>query len=78
MFSKTAKLLIREQGLDDSGKLRVLIKKNVNDICNVMRKSGGKNVEWNARQRATGISHVSRNLKLAPFLFHHRRRCTLA
>ena len=37
-----AGLLIREQRLDNSAKLRVLTDKNVDVICNVVRKSGGK------------------------------------
>ena len=40
---KAAKLLIREQGLDNPDRLRILTYKNVHDICNVRRKSGGKN-----------------------------------
>ena len=34
---KAAKLLIREQGLDSSDRLRVLTEKNVDDICDVVR-----------------------------------------
>ena len=40
---KAAKLLIREQGLDHPDRLRVLTNKNVDYICNVMRKPGSKN-----------------------------------
>ena len=40
---KAAKLLVREQGLDNPERLRVLTDKNVDDICNVVRKPGGKN-----------------------------------
>ena len=36
---KAAKLLVREQGLNNPDKLRVLTNKNVDDICNVMRKN---------------------------------------
>ena len=42
--SEAARLLIREQGLDIPNKLRALTDKNGNDICNVMRKPGSKNV----------------------------------
>ena len=42
--SEAAKLLVKEQGLDSTERLRVLIDKNVDDICNVIRKPGGKNV----------------------------------
>ena len=40
---KAANLLIREQGLDSPEKLQVLTDKNVDEICNVVRKPGGKN-----------------------------------
>ena len=39
---EAAKLLIRKQGLNSSERLRVLTNKNVDDIGNVLRKSGGK------------------------------------
>ena len=42
---KAAKLLVREQGLDNADSLRVLTDKNDDDICNVMRKQGGKNAD---------------------------------
>ena len=50
---------------------------NVDDICNVMRKPGGKNVNGipNRWQQASVIAQE--NLKLAVFLFHHRWICTL-
>ena len=38
-----AKLFVRKHGLDNPDRLRVLTDKNVNDICNVMRKPGSKN-----------------------------------
>ena len=41
--SEAARLLVREQGLDSPEMLRVITDKNVNDICNVMRKPGSKN-----------------------------------
>ena len=40
---KAAKLLIREQGLDSPERLRVLIDKKVDGICNVVEKPGDKN-----------------------------------
>ena len=40
---KAAKLLIREQGLDSPERPRVPTDKNVDDICNVVRKPDGKN-----------------------------------
>ena len=43
--SEAARLFIREQGLNRSERLRVLTDKNVNDICNFIRKLGGKNAD---------------------------------
>ena len=40
---EAARLLIRVQGLDSPERLRVFTDKNVDDICNVVRKPGGKN-----------------------------------
>ena len=42
---KEAKLLIREQGLNNPDRLRVLINNNVKDIYNVMRNPGRKNAD---------------------------------
>ena len=39
---KATKLLVREQGLDNPNILRVLTDKNVDNICNVMRKPGAR------------------------------------
>ena len=74
---KASKLLIREQGLDSPGRLRVLTNKNVNDICNVMREPGGKNANGmpNRGQQVSVIAQE--NLMLATFLFHYKWRCTL-
>ena len=73
---KAAKLLIREQGLDSPERLKVLTDKNYN-ICNVMRKPGGKNTDGTP-DRGQQVSVIAQeNLKLAAFLFHHRWRCTL-
>ena len=74
---KAATLLVREQGLDSPERLRVLTAKNVNDICNVMRKPGSKNAD-RTPERGQQISFiVQKNVKLATFLFLHRWRCTL-
>ena len=74
--SEAARLLIREQGLDSLERLRVLVDKNVDDICNVMRKPGGKNAHGTPN-RGQQVSVIAQeNLKLAVFLFHHRWRCT--
>ena len=43
--SGTARLLTREQGIDDPERLRVVTNKNVNDICYVIRKPGRKNAD---------------------------------
>ena len=72
-----AKLLIREQGLDSSEQLRVLINKNVDDICNVVRKPGNKNADGTPNRGQQVAVIAQENLTLAIFVFHHRWRCTL-
>ena len=64
---ETAKLLIREQGLDRPERLRILTDKNVDDICNVMRKQGDKNANRmpNRGQQVSVIAEE--NLKLFVF-----------
>ena len=42
---EAARLFIREQGLVSPKRLRVFTNKNVDDICNVMRKPGVKNAD---------------------------------
>ena len=71
-ISKATKLLIREQGLDTTEKLRVLTNKNIDDICNVVRKPGSKNAngKLNSGQHVSVIAQE--NLRLAVFLFYHR------
>ena len=66
------KLLIREQGLDSPDRLRVLIDKNVDDICNVVRKAGGKNANGTPDRGQQVLMIAQENLKLAAFLFYHR------
>ena len=39
---KSARLFTREKGLESTDKLRVLTDKDVNDICNVMRKPANR------------------------------------
>ena len=69
-------MLIREQGLDCPERLRVLMNNNIDDNCNVMRKSGGKN-DIGMPDRGQQVSAIAqKNLKLSVFLFHHRWRCT--
>ena len=72
---EAAKLLIREQGLDSPERLST--DKNVDDICNVVRKPGGKNAHGMSNKRQHISVIAQENLKLATFLFHHRWRCTL-
>ena len=57
--SLAARLLVREQGVDSSERLRVCTDKNIDDICNVMRKPGGKNANGspNRRQQISVIVH---------------------
>ena len=74
---KAAKLHIREQGLDSPDRLRVLTDKNVDDICNVMRKSGGKNADGMPDRGQQVLVIAQENLKLGAFIFHHGWRCTL-
>ena len=73
---KAAKLLSREQALDSSEGFQVLTDENAN-VCNVMRKPGGENIDLmpNRGQQVSVIAQES--LMLAVFLFHHRWRCTL-
>ena len=72
---EAAKLLIREQGLDNPDRLRVLTDKNGDNICNVVRKPGSKNA--NGMHRGQQVPVIAQeNLKVAVFLFHHRWRCT--
>ena len=57
---KAARLFVRVQGLDSPERLRVLTDKNVDDICNVIRKPGGKIFNRMPNKRATGFSHIPR------------------
>ena len=72
---KAARLLVREQEIDSPDKLRVLTEKDADDICNVIRKPGGKNADRlpNRGQQVSVIAQA--NLKLAAFLFPHKCRC---
>ena len=70
-------MLTREQGLDSPERLSDLTDKNVNDICNLTRKPDSKNVNGTPNRGQQVSVIVQENLKLAAFLFHHRRRCTL-
>ena len=64
------------KGQDSFERLRVHTDKNVNDICNIMRKLCGKNAD-EMHDRGQQVSVIAQeNLKLAVFLFHHRWRCT--
>ena len=70
--AKLAKLLVRKQGLDCPERLRALTDKNVDGICNVMRKPCSKNVNRMTERRQQVSVIVQENLKLAAFLFYHR------
>ena len=64
-------MLVREQGLNSPDRLRVLTDKNVDDICNVVRKPGSKNADGTP-DRGQQVSVIAQeNLKLAAFLFLH-------
>ena len=66
-----AKLL--EHELDIPERLCVLTDKTVNDICNVVRKPGGKKA-YGAPNREQQVSVIAQEkLKLTVFLLHHRR-----
>ena len=66
---KAAKLLVKEQGLDSPERLRVLATKNVDDICNVVRKPGDKNAN-RTPDRGCQVSVIAQeNLKQATLLF---------
>ena len=68
-------MLIREQGLDSPEKLSILTDKNVDDICNIVRKQGSKNAD-RMPDREQQVSVIAEeNLKQAAFLFHPRWRC---
>ena len=72
--TEAAKLLVREQGLVSLERLRVLTDKIVDDICNVMKKLGGKNSDGMPNRGQQVSVMAQENLKLAIFLFHHRWR----
>ena len=72
-YYEAASVLVKEQELDSPVGMRDDIDKNVNDICNAVKKPGGNNVN----EMPDGANDFSlRNLKLAAFLFHHMWRCT--
>ena len=67
---------MKEPMLDSTDSLQVLTHKNVNDICNVMRKQGSKNVKGTPNREQLVSVTAQQHLKLAAFLFHHRWICT--
>ena len=69
---KAAKLFIKEQGLNSPKRLRVLTDKNVDAICNVMRKLGDRNAGRMAKRGQQVSIRAYANLMLATFLFQHR------
>ena len=68
---EAAKLIIREQGLHSPERLRVITDKNVDNICNIMRKPGSKNADG-----MHDMVIAQENLQLDIFIFHHKLRCT--
>ena len=73
---KAAQLLIKEQGLDSQHRLQIFPDKNVDDICNVVRKPGRKNANG-MPDREQQVSVITQEtLMLAVFLFHCRWGCT--
>ena len=68
-------MLVRDKELDSPKRLRVPMDKNVDNICNAMRKPGGKNADEMPNRRQWVSVTAQENLKLAVFLFHHRGRC---
>ena len=70
-------MIIREQGLDNLSSLIVFTDKNVNDICDFMRKQGGKNSNRMPNRGQQIAVTAQENLKLTVILFHHRVRCNL-
>ena len=74
--SEVAKLLVREQGLDRVERLSILTDKNFDDICDVMRKPGGK-IADRTPNRGQHVSVIAQeSMKLAAIFFHHQWRCT--
>ena len=57
--------------VDNPERLRVLIDKNVNDICNAVKKPGGKNAHRTHDKEQQVSTLAQENLKIAVFLFHH-------
>ena len=66
----------QEQCLYSPDRMHALTNKNINDICNVIRKSCDKNAD-RMPDRGQQVSFlVQKNLELATFLFYHGWRCT--
>ena len=76
IYPEAARLLVRDQGLYSPDRLRVLIDKTVHDICNVMRKPGGKIANRMPDREQQVLVIAQENVKLAAFLFHHIWRST--
>ena len=71
---ETTRLFIREQQLGSSEWHKVLTDKNVDDICNIMRKPGSNNAGMSDRVQQVSVI-AQENLKLAVSLFHYWWRC---
>ena len=72
---EAARLLEGEQESHSPERLRVLIHKNVNDICNIVRKSGGKNADGMTNRWKQILAIAQENLMLVIFLFNDWLRC---
>ena len=64
------------QDLNTSDKLQLLTDKNVDGICNVIKKIGIKHAGGTLDKVHQVSVMAQENLKQAAFLFHHRWRCT--
>ena len=69
--TEAARLLIKEQGLDSPERLRAFTDKNVDDMCNVVRKPGGKNADGTPDRELQVSVIAQEKLKLAAFLYYH-------
>ena len=69
-------MLIREKELESQRRFIVVSYKNVDDICNVMRKLGSKNAnETSIRGQQVSVI-AQESLTLAVFILHHWWQCT--
>ena len=60
-------MLVREHGLNSPDRLQALNDKNVDDICDVMKKPGGKNANRMPDKGQQVSDKDEENVKLADF-----------